>query len=669
MISGILTLAVTAQTITITFNGTNRARNYQVLLDGTSYYSNSAIDPNNTNASVNKEIILTNQQLGSHTIEIYRIRNNNTVNNNGTNTTPYGKSIYTKTFELRRGYDMDISVNGMGNVTFTEKRTRNQGRRGNYQTVTPMNDADYNHLVQVVRGRFLQNSKVAAERDAFINTANYFSTAQVRQLLLLISSESNRLALAKLAYPRVTDPSIFTELYDVFNTIASRNEMNAFIRNNPNYNNTRGNNNNNNNNNNSGYRTPMADYQFSQLLQTVNSQYNQSAKYTTIAGSFNNSANYFSTAQIRQLLSIINAEADRLALAKLSYARASDPTNFTSLYDLFYNQNSRNELDNLISGNTTTGNKTAMADYQFNQLLQTVNSQYNQSSKYTTIAGAFNNTANYFSTAQIRQLLSIINAEVDRLALAKLSYARTSDPSNFTSLYDLFYNQNSRNELNNFISGNTTGYKTAMTDYQFNQLLQTLNNQYNQSGKYATVSGAFNNSANYFTTYQVRQLLSVINAESDKLALAKQSYLRVTDPANFSTLYDLFYTQSSRNELNAYVIQNGGTSTYNNPQYPSRTPMSDAAFTQVLQKVSNHFLPWDKVRDAKAAFNTTSYYFTTSQIRQILTVILSETDRLELAKLAWSRVTDPTNFTQLYDLFTSQANKDDLNSYIQSHPF
>jgi hypothetical protein len=566
MISGILTLSVTAQTITIKFNGTNRARNYQVLLDGTSYYSNSATDPNNTNTSVNKEVTLTNQQLGSHTIEIYRIRNNNSVNNNGTNTSPYGNTVYTNTFQLRQGYDMEIAINGMGQVTFTEKRVRNQGRRGNYQTVTPMTDENYNHLVSVVRGRFLQTSKVAAERDAFINTANYFTTSQVRQLLLLISSESNRLTLAKLAYPRVTDPSNFTQLYDVFNTIASRNEMNTFISNNPNYNNSRGNN--NNNNNNSGYRTPMADYQFSQLLQTVNSQYNQSAKYTIIAGSFNNSANYFSTSQIRQLLSIINAEVDRLALAKLSYARASDPANFTSLYDLFYNQSSRTELNNFINGNTTT-----------------------------------------------------------------------------------------------------TGYKTAMADYQFNQLLQTVNSQYNQSGKYATVSGAFNNGSNYFTTYQVRQLLTVINAESDKLALAKQSYLRVTDPANFSTLYDLFYTQSSRNELNTYVMQNGGTSTYNNPQYPTRTPMTDATFNQVLQKVSNHFLPWDKVRDAKAAFNTTSYYFTTTQIRQILTVITSETDRLELAKLAWSRVTDPTNFTQIFDMFTSQANKDDLNSYIQSHPF
>ncbi len=96
--------------------------------------------------------------------------------------------------------------------------------------------------------------------------------------------------------------------------------------------------------------------------------------------------------------------------------------------------------------------------------------------------------------------------------------------------------------------------------------------------------------------------------------------------------------------------------------------MTDATFQDVLQKVSNHFLPWDKVKDARAAFNNTSYYFTTSQIRQVLNVISSENDRLELAKLAWSRVTDPSYFSSLYDMFTTQANRDDLSNYVQTHP-
>lgn len=571
LLSGILTLSVTAQTITITFNGVNKNRNFHVILDGTSYYSNSVTDPVSTTTSVKKEITLTDQELGSHALEVYRQRNTGTYTNE-TNTTPSGRAIYTKTFELREGYDMNIAINGNGQVTFTEKRIRARGNRGNM--VTPMADATFDQLLQTVRSRFSQSSRYTIERNAFLNTANYFTTDQVRELLLLINSEANRLALAKLAYPRVTDPTNFTILYDVFNTVSSRDQMNAFIRNNPNNNNSgRGNWRDRNNNNNSSLRTPMADYQFSQLLQTVNSQYSQSGKITTITG-------------------------------------------------------------------------------------------------------AFNNTANYFSTSQIRQLLSVINSENDRLALAKHSYARVSDASAFTSLYDLFYSQSSRDELNNFINGNTgnTGTRTAMASYQFNQLLQNVNSQYNQAGKFNVVTSAFNTTGNYFSTAQVRQLLSLVNSESDRLALAKLSYLRVTDPVNFTSLYDLLLSQASRVDLNNYVIQNGGTGT--TVQINTKVPVSDALFNQLYQKAKNHIRPSSTLEDLRGFFNNASYNFTTAQIRMLLSLVSSsllsslssESDLLEVAKLSWHRVTDPSNFTQILDLFTSQASRDALNAYIQSRP-
>ena len=568
LLSCIITLSVTAQTIRVTFNGANKTKNYQVVLDGTSYYSNSVNDPNSNNANIRKEITLTNQQLGSHTLQVYRLRNNGGTYSNGTTTTPYGNAIYSNRFRLRQGYDMDIVVNGNGRVMFSEKNTNEEADEDEDQSVSPVSDAVFDQLLQSVRSKYLQSSKVTEVRNAFLNKANYFTTEQASQLLSLITSESNKLSLAKLVYPRVTDPSNFTQLYEVFASEDSKNEMNIFIRNNSNTNNTTTSNN--------TTRSPMANNQFSQLLQTVNSQYGQSGRYTTISGAFNNSNNYFTTSQVRQLLSLINSESERLVLAKQCYLRVSDPANFATLYDLFYNQSSKNDLNNYViqNGGSTT------------------------------------------------------------------------------------YNNNNNNT-----------YKTPMADYQFSQLLQTVNSQYNQSVRYNTISGAINNGANYFTTSQVKQLLSLINSESDKLALAKQSYLRVSDPANFTTLYDLFYNQSNRNDLNNYVIQNGGTSTYSNTQYNTRTPMPDATFSQVLQKVSNHFLPWDKVRDAREAFNNTSYYFVTSQIRQILDVIASQNDRLDLAKLAWSRVADPSNFTQLFDLFTTQAYRDDLNAYMQAHPY
>ncbi len=458
LLSGFITLAATAQTLTIKFNGNNRNRNYQVIIDGVSYYSNTN-NTNNTNTKTanNSTITLPNQTLGSHSISVQRLRNTNGNSNAGNNTN--NAEDYSNTFQLRQGYDMTIAVNGNGQVSFSEKRVRSRGNPGNYNqpNIPPMDDASFNQLLQTIRGKWTQSSKVTAARDAFANTSYYFTTAQVRQILLLINTEPNRLSLAKAAYLRVTDASNFTTLYDVFSSIASRDDMNTFIRSNP------------------------------------------------------------------------------------------------------------------------------------------------------------NNNGNY----------------------------------------------------NGGSSGNV--YKTPMADYQFSQLLQNVNNQNNQSGRVTAIRTALNNNANYFNTAQIRQLLNVVTTESNRLSLAKQSYTRVSDANNFSMLYDLIYSQAGKNELHNYVLQNGGLSNYDTTPY-SKIPMADAEFSTLLQKATNHLFPWDKLRDLREAFNNTSFNFSTSQIRQLLTVTSNEPDRLDLAKIAWSRVTDPASFTQLFDLFTNQANRNNLSTYIEAHP-
>ena len=396
---------------------------------------------------------------------VYRLRANSGTYRNGINTRTYGNAIYSKTFELREGYDMNIRVNGNGRVSFSESDIENLSDQGNNEqnNIMAMSDVRFEQLLQSVRSKYLQSSKVTVERNAFLTRSNYFTTEQVSQLLSLISSEANKLELAKLAYPRVSDPTNFTQLYEVFTSENSKDEMNVFIRNNPNNNSNNDNSNNNNNNGNWGNnntKAPMANYQFNQLLQTINGQYNQGGKFNTISGAFSNNSNYFSTAQIRQMLSLINGESDRLALAKLSYARVFDAANFPSLYDLLYNQASRNDLNNYVIQNGGTGTnvqsntRTAMADYQFNQLLQNVNNQWNQAGKFDAINSAFNTSGNYFTSSQVRQLLSLVNSESDRLALAKLSYLRVTDPANFTSLYDLLNSQASRNDLNNYVIQN-----------------------------------------------------------------------------------------------------------------------------------------------------------------------------------------------------------------------
>jgi hypothetical protein len=48
-------------------------------------------------------------------------------------------------------------------------------------------------------------------------------------------------------------------------------------------------------------------------------------------------------------------------------------------------------------------------------------------------------------------------------------------------------------------------------------------------------------------------LIELVSDETNRLLLAKLSYRTITDPANFSRIADLLYSQSGKDELGAYV--------------------------------------------------------------------------------------------------------------------
>jgi hypothetical protein len=95
---------------------------------------------------------------------------------------------------------------------------------------------------------------------------------------------------------------------------------------------------------------------------------------------------------------------------------------------------------------------------------------------------------------------------------------------------------------------NNNRYNSAMNDYDFNQMVQKIRNQW--IGKMNTARDGVNN--NYLNTYQVKQILQIFSSENDRLELAKLSYRHVVDQQNFGQLYDLFSYQS-QTELDRYT--------------------------------------------------------------------------------------------------------------------
>lgn len=356
----------------------------------------------------------------------------------------------------------------------------------------------------------------------------------------------------------------------------------------------------------------------------------------------------------------------------------SNSFNVRSDYDMFiaFNGNWISFSEKILPNTEiNTGSGNAMAATDFAQLFQEVKRNRYQSSRVAAIREALS-ASDKFTVSQVRQLLTLVTAENSKLELAKLSYNVIVDPANFSTLSTLFALQANRTQLNDFIqaqvnnnnSGVNANTRVLLSAYQYDQLLQDLNATSYQSRKFTIIKDAFNKTTNAFTTAQIRQLLGSITSEPDQLYLAKLAYATVTDPANFATLLTLFNTQANRVDLNSYIISHGGTG--GNVYVQIKTPMSDAAFSQLLRTAGNHILPWDKVRDIKAAFSDPQNNFTSSQARQLIYLVssgnllaVSESSRVELAKLSYARITDPANFSQVIDLFTDQSSRDELNNY------
>jgi Domain of unknown function (DUF4476) len=411
------------------------------------------------------------------------------------------------------------------------------------------------------------------------------------------------------------------------------------------------------------YDPPMSNALFTNLLNNVKRQPSTIRRRTQITNAFNDENNNFTTSQAEQLIRLVNSENYRLQLAKLSYKTITDPDDFNHLYDVLNSQTSRDELAEYIRNfdNNNTILKNPMTDAGFTTLYQNIRNQRLASTQINLLTETFNNTTYYFTTAQTSQLIQLANTEANRLQLAKLSYRSITDPANFNQVSSLLNYQSSRDELADYVSNykNNKSPAIAMSASDFNNLLQSVKNQWPANMQLSSLTAAFNNTNNYFTSYQASQLIQLANTETTRLQLAKLSYRSITDPANFSQVSSLLNYQSSRDELASYVTNYGNLNI--------KTAMTDGEFGVIYQSVQQRIFPGEKMSALVNAFNTPSNYFRTAQAKQLIELVSLESNRLQLAKLSYRTITDRNLFNQLYNVLNSQASRDELDTYVKTY--
>ena len=418
----------------------------------------------------------------------------------------------------------------------------------------------------------------------------------------------------------------------------------------------------------------MSDADFSTLYNSVRSQWRSANRMKLVSDAFANTSYYFTTAQARQLIQTVNNQGDRFTLAKASYRSITDPTNFPQMYDLFNSQSYRDQLADYVSTYSAGSSSTAMTSTNFNRLFRTAQRQSTVNSKVSYIYNAFTNTNNYFTVSQARQLVQLVPDETNRLYLAKISFRSVIDKNNFSQMHTLLNSQASRNDLTTFVNtyddSNPVYTTVAMKEADYNVLYRDVQNRFGLGAKMSALTNIFANASYYFTTAQAKELIQLVSSESNRLELAKASYDNIVDQGNFNQLYEVLSSTASRNELEVFVRNSQNTTPGSTtPVYTTRTPMSTSNYNTLYNGVRNTWGIGAKMSELTDIFNNETYYFTVAQAKQLIQLVSSESNRLQLAKSAYANITDPQNFNLMYDVLTSQSSKNELSTYVNTYSY
>ena len=91
-----------------------------------------------------------------------------------------------------------------------------------------MNDFEFNRVLASIKDEWRENNKLKSATQ--VVSSNYFTTAQVKEMLQLFSTESIKLELAKQAYSKTVDQKNYFMINEVFSFNSSKDELTRFIR-------------------------------------------------------------------------------------------------------------------------------------------------------------------------------------------------------------------------------------------------------------------------------------------------------------------------------------------------------------------------------------------------------------------------------------------------------
>ena len=206
-----------------------------VSISSTSKYSISVtIDNRNCTENRSNDILIRDVNPGYHTINIYRENPQRYSNNRR----QYNQQlVYSGRIYVRSGFHTDIVINRFGKAYIDERRINSTwysdedencydwNTQDSYREATSADE--FNQFKQTISNSSFDDTKVAIAKQTI--NSNYFTAAQVSEIIGLFSFEDSKLDIAKSAYRSSIDKNNYFLVSDALGFSSSKEELAKFL--------------------------------------------------------------------------------------------------------------------------------------------------------------------------------------------------------------------------------------------------------------------------------------------------------------------------------------------------------------------------------------------------------------------------------------------------------
>ena len=196
------------------------------------------IDGNNYNGISNDDGLMINDiRAGYHSIKVYRQKKSKYVNDRWEKKNM--QLIYEGNIYVKPRYHVDVTINRFGKAFIDERLMNdryddggddreNGGWDNNDNYNQQMSSRSFDQFKQVIRNESFDNTRLTLAKQTI--SSNYFSAAQVKEIVGLFSFENSKLDIAKYSYKYTLDKNNYFLLNDAFSYSSSKEELARYIQ-------------------------------------------------------------------------------------------------------------------------------------------------------------------------------------------------------------------------------------------------------------------------------------------------------------------------------------------------------------------------------------------------------------------------------------------------------